>query len=64
MQIPEMTARTITRDQIEEIVNGMNPLDIVDAIQEGFLAYSGSRVEVPPVGEMLFDDPPGETRIK
>ncbi len=59
-----MTPRTITRDQIEAIVSGMDPANIIDAIQEGFVAYSNGRVEVPPVGEMLFDNPPGETHIK
>lgn len=38
--------------------------DIVPYIEEGFVAYSRGQVVVPPVGEMLFEDPRGETHIK
>jgi ornithine cyclodeaminase len=38
--------------------------DIIPYIEEGFVAYSRGQVVVPPVGEMLFEDPRGETHIK
>ena len=33
-------------------------------IEEGFVSYSEGRVITPPVGELVFDDPPGDTHIK
>jgi ornithine cyclodeaminase len=39
-------------------------IDSLSAIEEGFIAYSKGRVVVPPVGEMLFDQPPGDVHIK
>lgn len=33
-------------------------------IEAGFVAYSNGEVVVPPVGEMIFEDPPGDTHIK
>jgi len=56
--------RTVDLDQIQEAMNRMDKIEIIDAIQEGFAAYSRGKVVVPPVGEMLFKDPPGEAHIK
>jgi ornithine cyclodeaminase len=39
-------------------------LDLVSLMENGFVAYSEGRVVVPPVGEMIFEDPPGDTHIK
>lgn len=39
-------------------------IDLLAPIEAGFVAYSEGRAMVPPVGEMLFDDPPGEVHIK
>jgi ornithine cyclodeaminase len=36
----------------------------VPLIESGFLAYSRGEVVVPPVGEMIFKDPPGDVHIK
>lgn len=33
-------------------------------MKQGFVAYSNQRSVVPPVGELLFDKPKGETHIK
>jgi ornithine cyclodeaminase len=64
MNLFKQTVRTIPLDQIEEILKHMQITDIIDAIQEGFVAYSSGSVVVPPVGEMLFEEPPGEVHIK
>lgn len=50
-----------TLDQIKSVVETMN---FSTAIEEGFVAYSNGRVIVPPVGELIFEDPPGDTHIK
>jgi ornithine cyclodeaminase len=47
--------------EIEPLLEG---LDLIGAIEEGFKAYSAGKVIVPPVGEMIFDQPPGECHIK
>ena len=48
-------------EEIKEILAKLNPIKI---IEEGFIAYSQGRVTVPPVGEMIFNNPPGECHIK
>ena len=64
MKVFKQAVRTISLDEIEEMLKNMQITHIIDAIQEGFAAYSSGSVVVPPVGEMLFEDPPGETHIK
>lgn len=56
-----MKIRIIDRDQIEEALKDIDP---IEAIEEGFIAYSEGKVVVPPVGELTFDDPPGDMHIK
>ncbi len=51
----------ISLDQIKEALETVDPLPL---IEEGFVAYSKGDVVVPPVGEMILDDPPGEVHIK
>lgn len=47
--------------KIKSIVGG---LDVINAMKEGFIQYSNGNSVVPPVGELLFDDPPGDVHIK
>ncbi len=54
-------AEIFNRAQIDEALVG---IDVTAAIEEGFVAYSEGRVVVPPVGELVFDDPPGDVHIK
>ena len=54
-------SRTIT---LETIMNVLPKIDAVRLMEEAFVAYSDGRAVVPPVGELIFDDPPGETHIK
>ena len=49
---------------IPEIKSALKNVDVVEAIEKGFAAYSQGKVVVPPVGELLFSDPPGELHIK
>ena len=39
-------------------------IDLMAEIEAGFVAYSRGESVVPPVGELLFEDPPGEVHIK
>jgi len=48
-------------DQIKRALEGLRP---IQEIEEGFVAYSEGKAVVPPVGELIFKEPPGETHIK
>ena len=48
-------------NQIQKVIT---EIDANRVIEEGFIAYSQGKVVVPPVGELIFDNPPGETHIK
>ena len=47
--------------QIKEALKNIDP---IQAIEEGFVAYSQGKVVVPPVGELIFKRPPGAVHIK
>ena len=48
----------------EEIKASLDKIDVVSEIEQGFAAHSQGRAVIPPVGELVFEDPPGETHIK
>jgi len=48
-------------NQIKDVLKDIDPLQV---IEEGFVAYSQGKVIVPPVGELIFKDPPGDVHIK
>ncbi|MGH8242055.1 MAG: ornithine cyclodeaminase family protein [Steroidobacteraceae bacterium] len=53
--------RVFSLPQIEWALGGV---DVVAAMERAFVAYSSGRAVVPPVGELLFDKPPGDAHIK
>jgi ornithine cyclodeaminase len=52
--------RILHRSEIEQV---LPDIDIIQWIEEGFIAYSRGKVVVPPVGELIFK-PPGDVHIK
>jgi ornithine cyclodeaminase len=48
----------------DQIYDAVASIDLVPIIEEGFVAYSEGKAVVPPVGELLFRDPPGDVHIK
>ena len=48
-------------DENEERLEGV---DVVEAMERAFDAYSQGLANIPPVGELTFDDPPGDVHIK
>jgi ornithine cyclodeaminase/alanine dehydrogenase-like protein (mu-crystallin family) len=54
-------AEIIHQTEIERI---LPRVDLVNIMEQGFAAYSRGEVTVPPPGELLFDDPPGDVHIK
>ena len=49
---------------LAEIRGALRGIDPLPLIEEGFVAYSRGRAVVPPVGELVFEDPPGDVHIK
>ena len=49
---------------LEQIKDVMDKIELSEPIAKGFVAYSNGEVVVPPVGELTFTDPPGDTHIK
>jgi len=49
---------------LSKIKSLLREVDLIDLISEGFIAYSEGDAVVPPVGELILDDPPGEVHIK
>jgi ornithine cyclodeaminase len=49
---------------LAEIREALAAIDPLPLIESGFAAYSRGEVVVPPVGELVFDDPPGDVHIK
>ena len=47
-----------------EILRRLDGVDLISAIETGFVAYSRGEAVVPAPGELLFNDPPGDTHIK
>lgn len=54
-------AHIFALSQIKEV---LKDIDTTKVIEQGFVAYSQGKVVVPPVGELVFDNPPGEAHIK
>jgi ornithine cyclodeaminase len=49
---------------LDQIKKALNKCDPVQAVEEGFVAYSSGQAVVPPVGELIFEKPPGDVHIK
>jgi len=53
-----------TIHNLQEIKKAISGVNLTPFIEQGFISYSQNKVIVPPVGELIFDDPPGDTHIK
>ena len=49
---------------LAEIKKSLAAIDLLPLIEDGFVAYSQGRAVVPPVGELIFENPPGDVHIK
>jgi ornithine cyclodeaminase len=54
-------AKVIRLDEIKSI---LPTIDVVTEMEKGFIQYSNGKTVVPPVGELLFDNPKGDAHIK
>ena len=50
--------------RLAEIRDALEGIDLMQAIEAGFVAYSRGDAVVPPVGELVFDKPPGDVHLK
>ena len=50
--------------KLDQIKDALTRFDPIEAMEEGFAAYSQGRTIIPPVGELIFEDPPGDVHIK
>ena len=57
-----MTVATVL--ELDEIKRLIDVPRLIREIEIGFVLYSEGRVEVPPVGFLHFDEPPGDVHIK
>ena len=48
-------------DQISDL---LEYIDVYEPMKKAFIEYSLGHAEIPPVGALLFEDPPGEVHIK
>jgi len=50
--------------ELDEIKSLVDTAQLIQEIETGFVLYSEGKVNVPPVGFLHFDDPPGDVHIK
>jgi len=50
-----------SRVQIERVIR---PREVIAAMERAFVAYSNGEAVIPPVGQLDFEDPPGDCHIK
>lgn len=53
--------KIINLDQIKKMLPSVN---LIAEIEKGYVEYSTGQAVIPPVGELIFDEPPGEAHIK
>ena len=49
---------------LDEIKSALPSVDLISEIEAGFAAYSAGKSVVPPVGELVMHEPPGDVHIK
>jgi len=49
---------------LAKIRSVLKSVQAIPEIEKGFVAYSQGKAVIPPVGELQFEEPPGETHIK
>jgi len=54
-------ATVYSRAQIEQVIE---PRQVIAAMERAFVAYSNGEAVVPPVGQLDFENPPGDCHIK
>jgi len=50
--------------KLKEIEEVLPEINLFREIEQGFIEYSSGNTVVPPIGELLFERPPGDVHIK
>jgi ornithine cyclodeaminase len=50
--------------ELDAIRSALDESAVVDAVEQAFVSYSRGLADIPPVGLLHFDDPPGDVHIK
>ncbi len=53
--------KILSKEQIEKL---LSIPAILEAIEQGFIAYSQGETVIPPIGSLHFENPPGDCHIK
>lgn len=53
--------KTITLNEIKPILKN---IDLIELMKQAFIQYSAGDAIIPPVGELIFNNPPGDVHIK
>ena len=63
-ELPTKGMPVATVLELDEIKRLLDTTQLIEEIETGFVLYSEGKVNVPPVGFLHFDDPPGDVHIK
>lgn len=50
--------------ELPEIKKQLENVDLIPIIEQGFVEHTNGQIISPPVGELIFDNPPGDAHIK
>lgn len=56
--------KLLNKSDILKLLEKLPNSQLIQCIEDSFLAYSEGRAKVPPVGHLSFDSPPGDVHIK
>ena len=63
-ELQKIMTRLINQASILKIITNSEPQALLECMESSFTTYSSGAAVVPPVGTLVFEEPPGETHIK
>ncbi len=64
MTVAGIATPVFTESEIRRTVAAIPPPQLIEMIEDGFVAHSDGRTVIPPIAEMSFDAPPGDVHVK
>ena len=56
--------RILKKDEIVQVIEGLDPSYLLMQIEKAMVAIALNQVNMPPIGHLGFDSPPGDVHIK
>lgn len=56
--------RVVSKEEIRTILDKTSIRELLQTMEDGFVAYSTNHAVIPPVGHLAFTEPPGDIHIK